>query len=257
MSEAKYDALIRQAENNGEETAVLEQEKENGKLEIQKRYADVNFAIKAGTIIADTAVSIMKGFADLGPVAGAIAAAMLTATGVAQLMQANAEREKIKNLQPASSAGSSSASAISSPATATRMLTGYSEGGYTGPGTRYEVAGLVHRGEYVVPMPIMDHPAVSGAVEMIEAIRLGRRGLPGPSHPAPASGPGFAEGGYTGAPSSGAAASGAAATAADLTDAVRELRAALACIRAYVVLKDIDDARGLRDRSRLPFTRNH
>ena len=257
MSEAKYDALIRQAENNGEETAALEQDKENEKLEIQKRYADVNFAIKAGTIIADTAVSIMKGFADLGPVAGAIAAAMLTATGVAQLMQANAEREKIKNLQPASSAGSSSASAISSPATATRMLTGYSEGGYTGPGTRYEVAGLVHRGEYVVPMPIMDHPAVSGAVEMIEAIRLGRRGLPEPSRPAPASGPGFAEGGYTGSPFSGADSGAAAATAADLTDAVRELRAALACIRAYVVLKDIDDARGLRDRSRLPFTRNH
>ena len=39
--EAKYDALIRLAENNGEDTAALEEEKENKKLDIQKKYADV------------------------------------------------------------------------------------------------------------------------------------------------------------------------------------------------------------------------
>ena len=58
--EAKYDVLIQEAENNGEDTAALEEEKENKKLEIQKKYADVNFAIKCSQIIADTAVSIMK-----------------------------------------------------------------------------------------------------------------------------------------------------------------------------------------------------
>lgn len=40
-----------------------------------EKYADVNFAIKASQIIADTAVSIMKAYADLGPIAGSIAAA--------------------------------------------------------------------------------------------------------------------------------------------------------------------------------------
>ena len=38
--EAKYDVLIQEAENNGEDTAALEEEKENKKLEIQKKYAD-------------------------------------------------------------------------------------------------------------------------------------------------------------------------------------------------------------------------
>ncbi|MCS2302722.1 hypothetical protein NXX23_09715 [Bacteroides ovatus] len=52
--EAKYDVLIQEAENNGEDTAALEEEKENKKLEIQKKYADVNFAIKCSQIIADT-----------------------------------------------------------------------------------------------------------------------------------------------------------------------------------------------------------
>lgn len=32
-----------------------------------------------------------------------------------------------------------------------RSITGFSEGGYTGAGGKYEVAGIVHRGEYVVP----------------------------------------------------------------------------------------------------------
>ena len=49
--EAKYDVLIQEAENNGEDTAALEEEKENKKLEIQKKYADVNFAIKCSQII--------------------------------------------------------------------------------------------------------------------------------------------------------------------------------------------------------------
>lgn len=34
-------------------------------------YADVNFAIKVSQIVADTAVAIMKAFADLGPIGGA------------------------------------------------------------------------------------------------------------------------------------------------------------------------------------------
>ena len=95
-SDAKFDVLIQQAKNNGEDTAALEEEKENKKLEIQKKYADVNFAIKISQIVADTAVSIMKAFADLGPIGGAIAAALLTATGIAQVIQAKAERDKIR-----------------------------------------------------------------------------------------------------------------------------------------------------------------
>ena len=245
-SDAKYDVLIQQAKNNGEETAGLEQEKENKKLEIQKKYADVNFAIKISEIIANTAVAIMTAFSQLGPIGGAIAAVMLTATGAAQVVAAKAERDKVKNMQPGNTSGSPTAS----PATADRVLSGYSEGGYTGPGGRYEVAGVVHRGEYVVPMPIMDNPRVVDAVATIEAIR--RHHLPaenpGSYHASPAAG--FANGGFAG-PSSPSALQGE-----ELAAAIRELREALRNIRAYITFSDMEKAGEKAARARNPFTRN-
>ena len=240
-SDAKFDVLIQQAKNNSEDTAALEEEKENKKLEIQKKYADVNFAIKVSQIIADTAVSIMKAFADLGPIGGAIAAAMLTATGVAQVITAKAERDKIKNMQPGNISGSSS----TAPAKAERVLSGYAEGGYTGDGERYEVAGVVHRGEYVVPKPIMDNPRVVDAVGTIEAIR--RNKLLGSGIPVATPSAGYADGGFT--------ATAPAADNSELAAAVREFRAAVKNLRAYVVFKDIENAEDTMDRARAPFTR--
>ena len=240
-SDAKFDVLIQQAKNNGEDTAALEEEKENKKLEIQKKYADVNFAIKVSQIIADTAVAIMKAYADLGWIGGSIAAAMLTATGAAQVASANAERQKIKNMQPGNTAGNKSSD---TPATAERVLSGYANGGYTGDGGRYEIAGVVHRGEYVIPKPIMDNPRVIDAVGTIEAIRRSRIAGAG-SIPAPSAG--FADGGFTGAASP--------VDMSDLVAATRELRAAAANIRAHVVLTDLDRAQSDRDRARAPFTR--
>lgn len=243
QSDAKYDVLIQQAKNNGEDTAALEEEKENKKLEIQKKYADVDFAIKISTIIGNTAVAIMKAFAQLGPIGGAIAAAMLTATGVAQVVSAKAERDKIKNMQPSNTAGSSGT--VAAPAKAERVLSGYSDGGYTGDGDRYEVAGVVHRGEYVVPKPIMDNPRVVDAVGTIEAIR--RNKILG-SGMAAAPSAGYADGGYTvPAPS---------LSMEEFTKAVQEFRAATKAIRAYIVYKDIEDAKETMDRARAPFTRN-
>lgn len=241
--EAKYDALIRLAENNGEDTAALEEEKENKKLDIQKKYADVNFAIKCSQIIADTAVAIMKAYADLGPIAGSVAAALLGVTGAAQLLQAKAERDKVKNLQPK---GASSASAQ----TAERIvgqLPGYSTGGYTGDGGRYEVAGVVHRGEYVVPKPIMRLPQVAGAVGMIETLR--RRHIPSVAVAQPPAA--FADGGYTG---------DATSSISDIRQAAHEIRQAadsIRTIRAHVVYQDIERARDTLNDARAPFTRSH
>lgn len=241
QSDAKFDVLIQQAKNNGEDTAALEEEKENKKLEIQKKYADVNFAIKVSQIVADTAVSIMKAFADLGPIGGAIAAAMLTATGIAQAVSAKAERDKIKNMQPGNTAGSSA----TQPAKAERVLSGYAEGGYTGDGDRYEVAGVVHRGEYVVPKPIMDNPRVVDAVGTIEAIR--RNKLLGSGIPVGTPSAGYADGGFT--------STAPAIDAADLVQAAKELRAAARNMRAYVLLQDIEDKQDTMERARAPFTR--
>ena len=48
----------------------------------------------------------------------------------------------------------------------------YAEGGYTGKGGKYEPAGLVHKGEYVVPQNVMDKPEASTLVSALEGMRL-------------------------------------------------------------------------------------
>lgn len=243
--DAKYDALIQMAENNGEDTAALEEEKENKKLEIQKKYADVNFAIKCSQIIADTAVSIMKSNAELGPIAGPIAAALMAATGVAQLAAAKAERDKIKNMSVSNTTGSKTA-------TAERVVSGssdggYYEGGYTGPGGRYEVAGVVHKGEYVVPQPEMNNPKVIDAVSTIEAIRRQRTN----ANPLPQNPGEYAEGGYVTSPEGNP-------SCRDMLEAVRELHACCAAMRkvkAYIVYQDLEKAKEIIDNARDTFTR--
>lgn len=243
QSDAKYDALIQQAKNNGEDTSALEEEKQNKQLEIQKKYADVNFAIKCSQIIADTAVAIMKAHADLGPIAGVVAAAMLAATGAAQLVAAKAERDKIMNMQPGKTASGKS----STPATAQRVLSGYAEGGYTGDGDRYEVAGIVHRGEYVVPKPIMDNPRVVDAVGTIEAIRRNRIAPSPITTQTPAKE--YADGGLV----AGTDIPGLS----ELPGTIKELRKALTGLKAKVVFKDIEKASETMNRARAPFTRHN
>lgn len=120
--DAKYDAEIEAARNAGKDTTDIEKKKANEKLKIQKKYADVNFAIKASQIIADTAVSIMKALGELGPIAGPIAAALMGVTGVAQLAAANAERQKVKRMSLNGAGGSASASGA-------RVATGLESGG--------------------------------------------------------------------------------------------------------------------------------
>ncbi|WP_373136674.1 hypothetical protein [Bacteroides sp. HPS0048] len=119
--DAQYDAEIEAAKGNSKEVERLENEKAQKKLDIQKKYADVNFAIKTSQIIADTAVSIMKAFSDLGPIAGAVAAALMGVTGAAQIASANAERKKVKNMTLSGSSSSSKSGA--------RVATGRESGG--------------------------------------------------------------------------------------------------------------------------------
>lgn len=108
--DAKYDAEIKAAEGNTALQEKLEKKKANEKLKIQKKYADVNFAMQAAQIISNTATSIMKAYSDMGPVAGSVAAALMGVTGAAQLAVANAERQKVKRMTLDGSGGSSSAS---------------------------------------------------------------------------------------------------------------------------------------------------
>ena len=78
---------------------------------------------------------------------------------------------------------------------------GYSGGGYTGPGGKFEPAGVVHRGEFVVQKSVVERPGVRS---MLEALNEGRGyasgGYVAPPTPAPRQFKGYAAGGYVDAP---------------------------------------------------------
>jgi TP901 family phage tail tape measure protein len=122
LREQREQGLITEEQYN-EQKEQIEYDAAQKKLDIEKKYADVNFAIKVSEIIASTAVAIMMGFAQLGPIGGAIAAVLLGITGIAQIAAANAEREKIKSMTLDSPGGSSSTSQRV-------VLPGREEGGY-------------------------------------------------------------------------------------------------------------------------------
>lgn len=145
--DAKYDAEIEAAQGNADQVEKLEKQKANEKLKIQKKYADVNFAIQASQIIVNTAVSVMKAFSELGPIGGAIAGALMSVAGTAQLAVANAERQKVKKMTlQGASAGSS--------ATGARVATGLEDGGNIDvereqDGKRFKAKFEPHRRGYV------------------------------------------------------------------------------------------------------------
>jgi len=49
----------------------------------------------------------------------------------------------------------------------------FAEGGYTGPGAKYDVAGVVHKGEYVAPKNIVESPAAQPHIKALERMRTG------------------------------------------------------------------------------------
>lgn len=182
--DAKYDAEIEAARNAGKDTSEIEKKKANEKLKIQKKYADVNFAIKASQIIADTATSIMKAYADLGPIAGSVAAALMGVTGVAQLAAANAERQRVKKMSLSGAGSSGSAGA--------RVATGLESGGsidikreqdgklfhaVNDPGKRGYVdkptvivgeGGYGHSREWVASNAAVENPTVAPFIDIID-----------------------------------------------------------------------------------------
>jgi len=48
----------------------------------------------------------------------------------------------------------------------------YAEGGYTGDGDKYQPAGIVHKGEYVVPQRVVRNPQATAMLETLEGMRL-------------------------------------------------------------------------------------
>lgn len=181
--DSKMQAELAAAGDNAEKRAEIEEKYEKQKLDIQKKYADVNMAVQIAQAIGNAAIAIARQYADL-PLAAAIPATAVVAAATAlQIQVAVQQRNAIKS----QTVGSGNAS----PDGERVLGRGFSEGGYTGDGGRLEPAGIVHRGEYVVPQPEMRDPLVRQYIGAIESMRVRRTG-------SRRSLPGYADGGYVG-----------------------------------------------------------
>jgi hypothetical protein len=218
MQDAEYSKLEAQKEkelalagDNAEERQRIEEEYEAKKLEVQKKYADLDMAAKIAQTIAAGALAVIQGFAQLGPIGGAISAVIIGATTAFQIASIIQQRNAIKNMSPSGSGGGASTSQRV-------VLPGHEEGGYVEAereqdGKRFRARRRRRRGyvdeptvltgeagpEYVAPTEAVDNPTIRPVLDIIEMARnngtLSSINLPKLIRTA-----GYETGGYTGAP---------------------------------------------------------
>lgn len=180
--DAQMQAELAAAGDNAEKRQQIEEAYEQKKLDIQKKYADVDMVINIAKTVAAGALAAMQAIAQLGPIAGPIMAAIIGVTTAAEVATIVAQRNAIKNQTVAAT------STASAPTVGQRTATGYSEGGYTARGNNdYEEVGVVHANEWVAPASMVRANPV-----MFAQLEQARR-----THTSPSGVPGFADGGMT------------------------------------------------------------
>ena len=230
--EAQYQADLTAAGDNAEKREQIEADYEQKKLDLQKKYADVDMAINIAKTVANGAAAVVKALADPGGVAGTILAVTIGATTAAEVATIIAQRNAIKS----ASVGSSGTGSSSSVKTGTRTITGYSEGGNTKrAASDSTVVGVVHANEWVAPAwMVRRNPTVFADLEQYRrTLGRGRMKL---------AKPGFADGGFTNKGET--ATNKPTITDIDIERAVHKgIRAALEgeWIRAYLVRRDLTE----------------
>lgn len=164
-------------------------------FQVLDQMANAWIAELAGVAVKNVAKSQMESLATPDSVLTFGASGLARAAIMAGLITAALSAAKA-GIKAAIRGGDTDTSISSSGSTGSRVVLGYSTGGHTGDGPAMEVAGVVHRGEYVVPKWQMSDPISFDYVRALENIRRTRTS----AHPLP--GAGFAEGGYTTPPSS-------------------------------------------------------
>ena len=145
----RYDAEISRAEGNSYKVKKLEKQKEK---EIAKAKQEANrkmFAMQVIQAVAQTATNALNAYGSaaavplVGYILAPIAAGMAVAAGMIQIAA-------IKKQQQASEAQ------------------GYAEGGFTPEGGKHEVAGVVHKGEWVASQALVNNPQTRPLLEALD-----------------------------------------------------------------------------------------
>lgn len=142
--EAQMQKELAAAGENADKRKEIEEKYEAQKLETEKKYAVADMVVNIAKTVAAGALAVMQAFAQLGPIAGAVSAAIMGVTTGAQVATIVAQKNAIMNTTASSSGSSSSIGA--------RVPTGYSSGGYTSTRANdYQAVGIVHANEWVAP----------------------------------------------------------------------------------------------------------
>ena len=151
--EKRYKTEISNAEGNNYQVKKLEEQKEKETAKVKNEANRKMYKMQVMQAIAQTATAALNAYSSAAavPVIGYILAPIAAATAAAAgYMQV----EAIKKQQEAASAQ------------------GYSKGGFTPEGGKYEVAGVVHKGEWVASQELLQSPV---ARPMIEALDYAQR----------------------------------------------------------------------------------
>jgi TP901 family phage tail tape measure protein len=140
---------------------------EEKKKQIKKKYADIGLGITASQIIANTSLAVMKALAELGPIAGPIAGALIGVSGAAQLGLAVAERQKVK----AMAKGGYVDVLSDHDGRSYRAGFGSPNGGLVSKPTLF-LAGETREPEYVIPGWLRRDPQVANFENIIEGKRV-------------------------------------------------------------------------------------
>lgn len=151
--EKRYKTEISNAEGNNYKVKKLEKEKEQEIARVKNEANKKMYAMQVIQAIAQTATSAINAYSSAAavPVVGWVLAPIAAAAAVAAGMLQVAA---IKKQQQASEAQ------------------GYAEGGFTGDGGKYDVAGVVHKGEWVASQQLLKSPV---ARPMIDALDYAQR----------------------------------------------------------------------------------
>lgn len=145
----RYDTEISLAEGNSYKTKQLEKKKQEEINRLKRKQTQRESAIQIARALATTAEGAINGYTSAmklpypaNVIMAPLVAAMATAAGMLQVATIRKQAVQANN--------------------------GYAEGGFTRPGAKYEVAGIVHAGEWVASQSLVNNPATRPMIDALE-----------------------------------------------------------------------------------------
>jgi len=147
--EKRYEKEISAAEGNRYKVKKIEEKKQKEEAAAKNKANKKMYAMQVLQAIASTAMGAINAYSSAAqvPLIGYILAPIAAATAIAAGMLQVAN---IKKQQQASEAQ------------------GYSEGGYTGAGGKYEPRGIVHAGEWVASQKLLANPQAAAIIQSLD-----------------------------------------------------------------------------------------